>query len=385
MCTRPVNSYLPCHYKSCFEATAQQQLLNISISTPGTDGGDNINTRSNIETKHKTLCYSHHKGKKSKCVNVEKGENDSGLLMDVAKHSGNESGDCKLSMFDVFLKLSSRDKEFGFGKGLGVWNVCSQGHVNSVLHNLKDPPKEIAHYKKPASAAKQRNITSASGRLHEVKSTISTITKPTKTCRSAKSTSRPDSRTSSTMDDKEATLDWTDTLSFPIDYTFKHSRHPRQHTDNYRESYTYVKLREKHRMRNKSGITIPRARLVCTQESGHRGMALGGKSASTTTTDYEYYVPEACKKVGVKWYMCQRLHEACDPRLSVNNPSANEIAMLCKVPAVRRSSPSIPSNTNGKYGGKGTDQPYPFQLNISAENKTVRTPVKRPVRPVVTQ
>ena len=28
------------------------------------------------------------------------------------------------------------------------------------------------------------------------------------------------------------------------------------------------------------------------------------------------------------------------------------------------------------------DKPYPFQLNISAENKTVRAPVKRPIRPV---
>ena len=44
----------------------------------------------------------------------------------------------------------------------------------------------------------------------------------------------------------------------------------------------------------------------------------------------------------------------CDPKLSVNNPSATEITVMCKVPAVRRSSPSIPSNTNGKYGGKGT-------------------------------
>ena len=57
-------------------------------------------------------------------------------------------------------------------------------------------------------------------------------------------------------------------------------------------------------MRHKSGITIPRARLVCVdaQESGFRGMALGGKSASTTaTSDYDYYVPEAAMKgVSVK-------------------------------------------------------------------------------------
>ena len=52
--------------------------------------------------------------------------------------------------------------------------------------------------------------------------------------------------------------------------------------------------------------------------------------------------------------MCQRLRDYCDPKLSVNNPSATEITVMCKVPAVRRSSPSIPSNTNGKYGGKGT-------------------------------
>ena len=71
----------------------------------------------------------------------------------------------------------------------------------------------------------------------------------------------------------------------------------------FRESYTYAKIREKHHHgRNSSGASLPRARLVCVnaQESGFRGMALGGKSTSSTTTttptDYECYVPEACKK-----------------------------------------------------------------------------------------
>ena len=134
-------------------------------------------------------------------------------------------------------------------KGFGCWNVCPEGHISSVLHNLKDPPREVivphthTQYQKPASACahRQRNITSASGRLHEVQSTLSTVTKPFKTtCKSARSTSRCTSRSSSrassssTMEEKESAI-WSDPPpSYPIDYKFKHSKHSKQHADTYR-------------------------------------------------------------------------------------------------------------------------------------------------------
>ena len=131
MCSQLVNSYLPCHYKSCFEATAQQQLLDISSgSSPGTVGDNTRNRFSTTGTKHKTCC-GNHKGKQFKSggtggINGEKSGNGAEFDEDFCKTPRNESGDCRLSMFDVFLQLSSRYKEFGFGRVGTLITLLSQ-------------------------------------------------------------------------------------------------------------------------------------------------------------------------------------------------------------------------------------------------------------------
>lgn len=120
--SRLVNSNLPCDYKSGFEKTAQQRLLNISAGRPGTFGdhksiankGRPI-TPFSCEVRKNQTAYSRTEKRHGSGCDRRTPTPTSGSQQ-VVTGGENEGGDCKLSMFDVFLQLSSRDKEFGYGR-----------------------------------------------------------------------------------------------------------------------------------------------------------------------------------------------------------------------------------------------------------------------------
>ena len=118
MSTSLANSYLPCHYKSSFETTSQQQLLDVSCNQPGTSGDHTRNRTYDCREgkKHKTLHQSQAKGKLAKSEDDLDKELNNGFHSEACVVSGKENGDCMMSMLDVFLKLSSRGAEFGFGR-----------------------------------------------------------------------------------------------------------------------------------------------------------------------------------------------------------------------------------------------------------------------------
>ncbi|XP_072162913.1 uncharacterized protein [Diadema setosum] len=173
----------------------------------------------------------------------------------------------------------------------------------------------------------------------------------------------------------------------------------------YRDGYTFRKLQEQ-RPRSGSATRCPspphqtssaRAPFLYIDSTTSLATSTGitGKRCRASSARgiqcYGHLKPESRPTDDIvdpkpmKWQLGQRLHDLCNTCLTLNNPSPSEVALLCRFPsqALQKSSPSIPSNTNGKFGGKTSDKPYPFQLNISAASCSVKSPSKKTAKSVL--
>ncbi|XP_022097612.1 uncharacterized protein LOC110983043 [Acanthaster planci] len=359
-----LDDYLPCYKKNDYEVAATKKLLSLSAEYPKERGDPGCLAAASCK-KTRDKSYLEEKGTSNETSENSEMEQEPKTVLTSAK---------------IYELLRLNDRNENVALDFCRWQLCPTIHADTVNYGIVDASRLKPRIKKFSQFS--RNVNSATGKLC---SRASTTPSKLKTSQSSRSNShqRPSSVSSrpSSNSRREELGGWQEPPPpIPIEYSFKYLKHSRQYSDQYREVYTYSKIRQKSLGRCSfiTGVTIPQQRLATCM----KGKAvMSGKSVPSTTPTCSD--PDQLKSSMINWQLNQQLLESCDVELSVNNPSPTEIAMLSKIPHIHRSSPSIPSNTNGKYGGKGTDKPYPFQLNISADAKTVIAPtVKRVGRPI---
>ncbi|XP_077978979.1 uncharacterized protein LOC144434402 [Glandiceps talaboti] len=223
MINRRFSTYsLPCQYKRNFEFSAKEQLLQYAAST------------NKDEAPWQQLAWA---------------------TRVIRQNSKVEQLGCSfrksLSMGDVFDRLSSTDVSTKHLKVVSGWPSCSGIHVDQY-YSPTDARVAIS-VKRPNSSA-----------------TTSAYFEDTPTIKQ-RSTSSQERRIGSGQEE------WQEPPPpSPIPYDFKHFRHPRQYVDQYRESYTYAKLKYR---RGKPGemscTSIPKARVVCLDaKQGVRSVTL---------------------------------------------------------------------------------------------------------------
>ncbi|XP_033639057.1 uncharacterized protein LOC117299617 [Asterias rubens] len=362
------DDYLPCYIKSERDGSATTMLLGLSSSECPREIGDHSGfVASNTKIKQnreRDLIME----QKKDFTNLNAAD-----LQQDSKGKNDEKDEPKiLSVADIYERLSGiMYNHNSTALDFSSWKICQTIHAETVKYGIADKTRLKPRSVRCSLPPTPRTVNSA-----VIKLITRSSTSPFKlrTSLSSKSdTHRPrseNSRSASCNPGKEEVGAWQEPPPpQPIHYSFKYLKHSRQYSDQYRENYTYDKIRDKHHSRSGviTGVVPPRARVRCVTKTKKNH----GKSGPSSPISLAV---ETNKTSAIKWHINHQLLETCDLALSVNNPSPTEIAMLSRIPSVHRSSPSIPSNTNGKYGGKGTDKPYPFQLNISADARTVTAP-----------
>ncbi|XP_038053322.1 uncharacterized protein LOC119725812 [Patiria miniata] len=356
---------IPCYKKKDCDAFAVKQLLALSVSS------------SEYPKEYGDPGYP-----PTSCKRISRQKYQPVKEKEVTNETHEEKSQARLTTADMYLLRLKENNENGalVHDDFCGWQLCPTIHAETVKHGIVD-----ASRLKPRNKifnAIHRSVNSATGKLS---ARTSTPPSKLKTCLSTRlDCQRPSSvssHPSSSNNRKEELGVWQEPPPpVPIEYNFKYLKHPRQYSDQYREAYTYTKMKEKSLGRCSfiGGVIVPRQRMRCVKGKAMISGKLSSPSSTPTCSD-----PDQVKSSMINWQLNHQLVESCDVELSVNNPSPTEIAMLSKIPHIHRSSPSIPSNTNGKYGGKGTDKPYPFQLNISADAQTVIAPtVKKCGHPI---
>ncbi|PIK62346.1 hypothetical protein BSL78_00664 [Apostichopus japonicus] len=379
---------LPCKYKATFEHNAQACLLTIGEGDHDAWSGSHGKVSSHV-TRDQRRKKKHDK----RHVVVRDAEVAQKLTgSHVSEVDEIQNFMTSEEVFSRFIHLLSPRL---VSEGLGQWITCPHLHYLSVNDSIPDSgfykTKSFhnrrstgLHYHGDNSSwntrTAGRQTTSASGRLG-VKHASSTVLRAGGIKEGQGS--RP---TSSEVTDKDMWQELEMELQ-PV-YSFKHFNHSQQYAEQYREIYTYSHLREKS-MNALAAAKLqktcaPRAGLVCYKSANRKAKGMTGSKLLNNGRSQGSIV-EREEPSTIKWKMNPRLKESCDPHLSVNNPSPTELTTLGKMPIIRRSSPSIPSNTNGKYGGRGSNRLYPFQLQISTETRTVSSPYKRLPRSILDQ
>ncbi|XP_071957125.1 uncharacterized protein [Antedon mediterranea] len=350
----------PCKEKPSFESTSCQQLFACDV-TPEEDFTENDDFSNSLKRSQNIL---------------QSKQNDSG--------GESSSGDylAPFSLNEIYFQLSPHGRPIGLVNSnnqqdhdIRGWSSCPTIHLHPTHQNAQDTSCKSATYRSTSSSY---NDAKNSPRSHSAGSS----SKKSRTSREGASSRR-------TSDEGF----WNELPPpMPIQYLFKHYKYPRQYVIQYREKYTYKKLKERLSLTKNfvsSGGSIPKAHLVCIDaRQGVRGVTLGSKSGCERIVEsFEQVIHDkrGSKDPSQKWNLFGHLTDRCDPTLTVNNPSPTEIATFSKMSTVRRSSPSIPSNSNGRFGFRGTPEAhYPFQLNISVGSCTINKPTKKSSRGVIT-
>ncbi|XP_070564780.1 uncharacterized protein [Ptychodera flava] len=302
---------LPCEYKRNFESSSKEQLLRCS--------------------RHKNKLPWQQWAWATK-VN---------LSSSVKRHSVGRLRRF-LSMGDVFQKLSTESMYDEPLKDLGGWPCCDAIHIdlyfNTMENNIEVP------IKRPQTSASSRQCFEDQLPIKQ------------------RSTSSQERRIYS--GGKE---EWQEPAPLtPISYDFKHFKHSQLYADQYREQYTYAKMKVKKGKIDSitaQATSLPKARLVCLDSlQGVRAMTLLGKSALPAGKIHEHSKSD----FEGKWKRYRDTAQVCP---------IPEIRFI-KIPLARRSTPSIPSNANGRFAPRlSSEDEIPCTLDISVATNTVVNPV----------
>ncbi|XP_006821073.1 uncharacterized protein LOC102807580 [Saccoglossus kowalevskii] len=186
-------------------------------------------------------------------------------------------------------------------------------------------------------------------------------------------------RSSSSQDSRRlgsSKTEWQEPLpAVPISYQFKHFRHATQYADQYRELYTYARFRERKSRHgcSSAGANLPKAQIFCLDTfQGVRSITLTGKPALHRKHSHENSMKIDYES---RWRRYKETVESC---------SVPEIRFI-KIPLLKRSMPSTPSHTNGRFTyrmiAKDNDS-IACTLDISTATNTVVSPVAGKTRTI---